>query len=150
MLLMTKDPMANQFDLSSVRRVLAGAAPISGQLINDLQEKLPNAAVGQGKIHVGNSENSSSLKYIGYSIVLSLIMIMIFVSLHNSLPWEILSLETPVVKKFFLKDHNFLVQRPLFQYSENCHLSRETTFLLAEGPFFIKFSAVIFNLNIVK
>ncbi|KAI5075727.1 hypothetical protein GOP47_0009803 [Adiantum capillus-veneris] len=44
----TKCPTADQFDLSSVRKVLSGAAPMGQTLEDALRLRLPNAVIGQG------------------------------------------------------------------------------------------------------
>jgi acyl-CoA synthetase (AMP-forming)/AMP-acid ligase II len=46
--LLCKHPIVKQHDLSHVRFLLSGAAPLSGDLVNQLVEILPNCAIGQG------------------------------------------------------------------------------------------------------
>nr|QLM00648.1 4-coumarate-CoA ligase 3 [Ziziphora clinopodioides subsp. bungeana] len=43
-----KSPAAAKFDLSSVRRIMCGAAPMDRELELALKSKLPNAIIGQG------------------------------------------------------------------------------------------------------
>ncbi|EPS59940.1 hypothetical protein M569_14863 [Genlisea aurea] len=43
-----KSPVADKYDLSSVRIVLSGAAPLGKELVNSVQLKFPNAKIGQG------------------------------------------------------------------------------------------------------
>ncbi|MCO5590769.1 hypothetical protein L7F22_044744 [Adiantum nelumboides] len=47
-LAITKCATADQFDLTSIRKVLSGAAPMGQTLEDALRARLPNAAIGQG------------------------------------------------------------------------------------------------------
>ncbi|XP_057969213.1 4-coumarate:CoA ligase 1-like [Malania oleifera] len=47
-LAIAKSPAVDQYDLSSVRTVLSGAAPMGKELEDALRAKLPNAKLGQG------------------------------------------------------------------------------------------------------
>lgn len=47
LLAIAKSPAAAEFDLSSVRRVLCGAAPMDTKLESSVKAKLPNATIGQ-------------------------------------------------------------------------------------------------------
>ncbi|KAJ7492378.1 phenylacetyl-CoA ligase [Mycena latifolia] len=46
--LLCKHPAVKSYDLSHVKFVVSGAAPLSGTLMNTLRNVLPNAAIGQG------------------------------------------------------------------------------------------------------
>ncbi|KAF7302723.1 Phenylacetyl-CoA ligase [Mycena chlorophos] len=46
--LLCKHPATAKYDLSHVRMVISGAAPLSGELVQTLSKTLPNAAIGQG------------------------------------------------------------------------------------------------------
>ncbi|KAL2502188.1 4-coumarate--CoA ligase 2 [Forsythia ovata] len=48
LLAIAKNPLAHRFDLSSVRRVVCGAAPMDKRLEDAVRGKLPNAKIGQG------------------------------------------------------------------------------------------------------
>ncbi|XP_022867626.1 4-coumarate--CoA ligase 2-like [Olea europaea var. sylvestris] len=48
LLAIAKSPVADRFDLSSVRRVVCGAAPMDKNLEDAVRRKLPNAKIGQG------------------------------------------------------------------------------------------------------
>ncbi|KAJ6839981.1 putative 4-coumarate--CoA ligase 3 [Iris pallida] len=43
-----KNPAVDRYDLSSIRIVMSGAAPMGKELENKLMEKIPNATLGQG------------------------------------------------------------------------------------------------------
>ncbi|KAI0040813.1 amp dependent CoA ligase [Auriscalpium vulgare] len=47
-LLLCKHPAVKKYDLSHVRFVLCGAAPLSAQLVSQLVKVIPNAYIGQG------------------------------------------------------------------------------------------------------
>jgi acyl-coenzyme A synthetase/AMP-(fatty) acid ligase len=44
----SKHPLAKQYDLSSIKLVFSGGAPLSKELVRDLVEMFPRAHVGQG------------------------------------------------------------------------------------------------------
>ncbi|KAJ7103285.1 amp dependent CoA ligase [Mycena belliarum] len=46
--LLCKHPAVKNYDLSHVKLVISGAAPLSGSLTNSLRQVVPNAAIGQG------------------------------------------------------------------------------------------------------
>ncbi|KAH9834980.1 amp dependent CoA ligase [Rhodofomes roseus] len=46
--LLCKNPEVNRYDLSSLRLVMCGAAPLSAELINQLSARLPWISIGQG------------------------------------------------------------------------------------------------------
>ncbi|CBI17820.3 unnamed protein product, partial [Vitis vinifera] len=48
LLAIAKSPVAHQYDLSSIRTVISGAAPMGKELEDSLGSKLPNAVIGQG------------------------------------------------------------------------------------------------------
>lgn len=48
LVMMAKHPQLDDFDLSHLRRVCVGAAPIPGEITTALEKKLPNCNVGQG------------------------------------------------------------------------------------------------------
>ncbi|RDX98189.1 hypothetical protein CR513_18926, partial [Mucuna pruriens] len=45
---LAKNPAVEDYDLSSIRLVMSGAAPLGQQLEESLRDRLPNAVVGQG------------------------------------------------------------------------------------------------------
>lgn len=47
-LALAKNPMVEKFDLSSIRVVLSGAAPLGKELVEALQSRIPQAILGQG------------------------------------------------------------------------------------------------------
>lgn len=56
--LLCKHPAVNDFDLSDIRFLISGAAPLSAELVNQLMKVIPNAQIGQG---YGLTESSTSL-----------------------------------------------------------------------------------------
>ncbi|THV07585.1 phenylacetyl-CoA ligase [Dendrothele bispora CBS 962.96] len=56
--LMCKHPAVKDYDLTHVRYVMSGAAPLSGELVQQLRKLCPNASIGQG---YGMTETSTSL-----------------------------------------------------------------------------------------
>lgn len=61
--LLCKHPEVNNYDLSAIRFLISGAAPLSAELVNQLMKVIPNAQIGQG---YGLTESSTSL--IMYSV----------------------------------------------------------------------------------
>lgn len=56
--LLCKHPAVNNYDLSVIRFLISGAAPLSAELVNQLMKVIPNAQIGQG---YGLTETSTSL-----------------------------------------------------------------------------------------
>ncbi|KAG1825334.1 hypothetical protein EV424DRAFT_1391993 [Suillus variegatus] len=56
--LLCKHPAVNNYDLSAIRFLISGAAPLSAELVNQLMKVIPNAQIGQG---YGLTESSTSL-----------------------------------------------------------------------------------------
>ncbi|KAG1749197.1 hypothetical protein EDB19DRAFT_1681264 [Suillus lakei] len=56
--LLCKHPAVNNYDLSVIRFLISGAAPLSAELVNQLMKVIPNAQIGQG---YGLTESSTSL-----------------------------------------------------------------------------------------
>lgn len=46
------------YDLSHVKFCMSGAAPLSGELMEQLHKVLPNAAIGQGYGKIGDFKNN--------------------------------------------------------------------------------------------
>lgn len=46
-LAIVKSPVVDEYDLSSIRRVMSGAAPMGKELEDVVRAKLPNAKLGQ-------------------------------------------------------------------------------------------------------
>ncbi|KZT64334.1 acetyl-CoA synthetase-like protein [Daedalea quercina L-15889] len=46
--LLCKNPEVNEYDLTSLRLIMCGAAPLSAELINQLSARLPRVSIGQG------------------------------------------------------------------------------------------------------
>ncbi|KAG8214730.1 hypothetical protein J3R82DRAFT_9818 [Butyriboletus roseoflavus] len=61
--LLCKHPATKQYDLSGIRCMICGAAPLSAELMNKISEVLPNAQIGQGygQSVVGLTESSTSI-----------------------------------------------------------------------------------------
>lgn len=71
--LMTKDPMVQKYDLSSLHYVGSGAAPLGKDLCEELQQKLPTIQhVVQGWITTGGFEFVVAQKGIHYTVVYNL------------------------------------------------------------------------------
>jgi 4-coumarate--CoA ligase len=51
-LAIAKSPVVDQYDLSSIRTVLSGAAPMGKELEDTVRAKLPNAKLGQVVIYI--------------------------------------------------------------------------------------------------
>jgi len=45
---LSKHPMVAKADLSSLNRVISGAAPLGPEMVEEFQNKNPNCAIGQG------------------------------------------------------------------------------------------------------
>ncbi|KAF8558343.1 acetyl-CoA synthetase-like protein [Imleria badia] len=56
--LLCKHPEAKKYDLSGIRYMICGAAPLSADLMNQIAKVLPNAQIGQG---YGMTEASASI-----------------------------------------------------------------------------------------
>jgi acyl-CoA synthetase (AMP-forming)/AMP-acid ligase II len=56
--LLCKHPAVNNYDLSGIRFLISGAAPLSAELVNQLMKVIPNAQIGQG---YGLTESATSL-----------------------------------------------------------------------------------------
>ncbi|KAI9462217.1 hypothetical protein HD554DRAFT_2206554 [Boletus coccyginus] len=56
--LLCKHPATKEYDLSGIRYMICGAAPLSADLMNQIVEVLPNAQIGQG---YGLTETSASV-----------------------------------------------------------------------------------------
>lgn len=56
--LLCKHPAVNNYDLSVIRFLISGAAPLSAELVNQLMKVIPNAQIGQG---YGLTETSTSV-----------------------------------------------------------------------------------------
>ncbi|KAF8133972.1 amp dependent CoA ligase [Boletus edulis] len=56
--LLCKHPATKEYDLSGIRYMICGAAPLSADLMNQIAEVLPNAQIGQG---YGMTEASASI-----------------------------------------------------------------------------------------
>ncbi|KAG2065599.1 acetyl-CoA synthetase-like protein [Suillus decipiens] len=56
--LLCKHPEVSNYDLSVIRFLISGAAPLSAELVNQLMKVIPNAQIGQG---YGLTESSTSL-----------------------------------------------------------------------------------------
>ncbi|KAN0087717.1 hypothetical protein V8E55_006338 [Tylopilus felleus] len=56
--LLCKHPAAKNYDLSGIRYMICGAAPLSAELMNQLAKVLPNAQIGQG---YGMTEAAASI-----------------------------------------------------------------------------------------
>lgn len=48
LVLLAKHPIVDQYDLSSLRKIACGAAPLSAELANDVQARLPHCRIVQG------------------------------------------------------------------------------------------------------
>jgi len=46
--MLVKSPEAQKADLTSMRDIMIGAAPLSGEVLNAMKKRLPKAAIGQG------------------------------------------------------------------------------------------------------
>ncbi|OCH89253.1 acetyl-CoA synthetase-like protein [Obba rivulosa] len=46
--LLCKHPAVNYYDLSSVKAIMCGAAPLSGEIVQRLSERFPQVTIGQG------------------------------------------------------------------------------------------------------
>jgi acyl-CoA synthetase (AMP-forming)/AMP-acid ligase II len=53
---LNKHPMAAKADLSSLKRVVSGAAPLGAEMVEEFHQRHPYCAVGQGKDHSCRSE----------------------------------------------------------------------------------------------
>ena len=49
---LNKHPMAAKADLSSLRRVVSGAAPLGHEMVEEFHSRHPSCSVGQGEISV--------------------------------------------------------------------------------------------------
>lgn len=56
--LLCKHPAVKNYDMSNIRFMISGAAPLSAELVNQLMKVIPNAQIGQG---YGLTESSTSL-----------------------------------------------------------------------------------------
>ncbi|KAH7913981.1 hypothetical protein BJ138DRAFT_1144920 [Hygrophoropsis aurantiaca] len=56
--LLCKHPATKEYDLTGVRFLISGAAPLSAELVNQLVKIIPNAQIGQG---YGLTESSTSI-----------------------------------------------------------------------------------------
>lgn len=45
---LSQSPAVNNYDLTSLRLIMCGAAPLSAELINQLSARIPWASIGQG------------------------------------------------------------------------------------------------------
>ena len=49
-LFLCKNPIVDKFDLSSLKSIVVGAAPIGKELIEEFQNKFPHCRVRQGEL----------------------------------------------------------------------------------------------------
>ncbi|KAJ6520072.1 amp dependent CoA ligase [Mycena sanguinolenta] len=60
--LLCKHPAAKNYDLKHVKLCISGAAPLSGELMNNVREVIPNAIIGQG---YGMTETCTTITFLG-------------------------------------------------------------------------------------
>ncbi|KAJ7897114.1 phenylacetyl-CoA ligase, partial [Mycena olivaceomarginata] len=60
--LLCKHPAVKNYDLTHVKLCISGAAPLSGELMNNLHKVIPNAAIGQG---YGMTETCTTVAILG-------------------------------------------------------------------------------------
>ncbi|KAF8215951.1 amp dependent CoA ligase [Mycena galopus ATCC 62051] len=60
--LLCKHPAVKHYDLSHVKYCVSGAAPLSGELMNQVRKIIPNAAIGQG---YGMTETCTTIAIMG-------------------------------------------------------------------------------------